>query len=205
MQLNVSHHILLDWWHSPKNSKKRSQKTVFLAFFQRFFGHALLRSMVHALTFCQMKVLIAIQNRGKFHLYIICGSKFINFQMFSWRCSSYKMGPFWEFLGLFSPKYRSNLLKFGSKVVYHNTKAVCERCFKITCLSGNGTYPKFSVLVHFWAQFTLRKMKILPKIKILPETASLGLSDDTSLKSQINRRILIKFIKNAHCLGPKWA
>ena len=123
--------------------------------------------------------------------------------MASWRCSIYEMSPFWGFLGLFSPKYSSSLLKFGGS--YYEKKTVCEQCFKITCLSTNGTYPKFTVLVHFWAQFTPGKMKILPKTKHFTETKSLGLSDDTSSKSQMNRRILIKFIKKPHFLGPKWA
>ena len=113
------------------------------------------------------------------------------------------MGLFWGFLGPFSPKYGSNLLKFGPEVVDHETKTVCEQCFKIRCLSANGTYPKLSVLVYFWAQFTRGKIKILPKTKIFPETTSLGLSDDTSPKSQIDRRILIKIIKKTPFLGPK--
>ena len=52
-------------------------------------------------------------NRGKFHHDNVCSSKVINFQMFSWRCSSHEMDLFWPFLGPFSPKYGSNLLKFG--------------------------------------------------------------------------------------------
>ena len=113
--------------------------------------------------------------------------------MFSWRCSS----PFWGCLGPFSPKYGSNFLKFGPEVAHHKTKKVCEQCFKIRCLSTNRRYPKFSVLVHFWAQFqfTPRKPKIFPKTKIFPETTSLGLSHDTSTNPQINWRILIKIPK----------
>ena len=41
--------------YSSENYKKRSQKTDFLAFSQRFFGHTLLRPMGPALIFCQMK------------------------------------------------------------------------------------------------------------------------------------------------------
>ena len=102
---------------------------------------------------------------------------------------------FGNFLGSFSPKYGSNLLKFGPEVVYHKTNTLREQSFKIECLSTNGTYPKYTVLVHFWAQFTPRKQKMLPKTKIFPETTSLGISNDSSPKSQINRRILIKNIK----------
>ena len=102
---------------------------------------------------------------------------------------------FGGFLGPFSPKYGWNFFKFGPGVVHQKIKTEYEQCFKIKWLSKNGTYPKFTVLVHFWAQFTLRKCKILPKSKVFPETTSLGLSNDTSPKSQINRRILTKIIK----------
>ena len=145
-----------------------------------------------------------IHTRGKFHLFTICGSKDINFQMFSWRCSSHEMGSFWGFLGRFSPKHGSNLLKFGPEVIYHETKKVYKQCFKIRCFSTNGTYTKFSVFDHFWAQFTPGTQNILPKTKIFPDSTSLGLSVDTSPKCQIDRRILIKIIKETYFLGPKW-
>ena len=148
---------------------------------------------------------MVIHNRGKFHLHTISGSKVINFQIVSWRCSSHQMGHFWGLVGPFSPKYCSNLLKFGPEVVHHETKSVCEQCFKIVNLNTKGTYPKFSFFDHFWAQFTPGKRIILTKTKFFPETTTFRLSDDTSPKSQINRRILIKIIKDTHFLGQKWA
>ena len=172
-----------------------------MASFQRFFGHALLRSVDHAPIFFQMKVLMLIHNPDKLHHDNICGSKVINFQMFLWRCSSHEMGRFWRFLGPFSRKYSLNLLKFGPEVVHHETKTVCEQLFKIRYLSTNGTYPKFSVLVHFWAQFTPKKRKILPKTKIFPKTTSIGISDYTSSKSQIDRRIGPKLPPGARSRG----
>ena len=82
------------FWYSAENSKILSQKNNFLAFFQSFFDHALLRSMVDAQIFCQIKGLMEIHNRGKFYLYGICGCWVINFQMFSWRCSIHELGHF---------------------------------------------------------------------------------------------------------------
>ena len=74
--------------------------------------------------------------------------------------------PFLEgFLGLFSHKCGSSLLKFRLEVVSHKTKGVFEHSFKIKSLNGNGTYPQFTILVHLWAQFTHGKPKILPKTK----------------------------------------
>ena len=93
--------------------------------------------------------------------------------MSSWRYSIHEMAPFRGFLGPFSPKYGSSLLKFRPEVAFHKTKTVSEQSFKIKCLSGNRTYPKLTVLVHFWAQFTPGKPKRLPKNKVFPETTSL--------------------------------
>ena len=164
-----------------KKYLKLSQKTNYLAHFERFSNCAPLYLLSYAPIFCQIKGHMVIHNRGKFHQHSICGSQVINFQMFSWQCSIHEMAPFWGFLGPFSPKYGSNQLKFEVEVVYHKTKTVYEQCFKIKCLSTtNGMYPKFTVLVHFWAQFTPGKQKILPKNKIFPETTFFRLSNDTS-------------------------
>ena len=76
------------------------------------------------------------------------------------------MAPFGGFLGPFCPKYGSSFLKFRPEVVFHNTKTVSEQSFKIKRLIGNETFPKLTVLVHFGAQFTPGKLKILPKNKI---------------------------------------
>ena len=105
-------------------------------------------------------------------------------------------GIFWCFFGCASPlNIATSLLKFLPEVVSHKTKRVSKQSFKIKCLSGNGTYPKLKVLVHFWAQFTPGKPKILPKTRIFPETTSLWLLNNTSTRSQINHRILIKLTK----------
>ena len=86
--------------------------------------------------------------------------------MFSWRCSIHETAPFlggerggWEGSGPGGPE--------GSQpeVVFHKTNTASEQSFKITCLSRNGTYPKLTVLVHFWAQFIPGRLKILPKTK----------------------------------------
>ena len=111
-------------------------------------------------------------------------------------------GIFWCFFGCASPlNIATSLLKFLPEVVSHKTKRVSKQSFKIKCLSGNGTYPKLKVLVHFWAQFTPGKPKILPKTRIFPETTSLWLLNNTSTRSQINHRILIKLIKKIHFWG----
>ena len=57
------------------------------------------------------------------------------------------------------------------------------------------TYPKLKVLVHFWAQFTPGKPKVLPKTKIFPETTSLSQSNNKYQvpdKSQNSYKINLK-------------
>ena len=105
------------------------------------------------------------------------------------------MAPFGEFLSTFIPKYCLSLLKFLAEVFSHNTKTVFEQSSKNLCLSSNGTYPKFIVLVYLWDWFTPGKRKILLKNKTFPKTISLGLSNNTSPRSQKNHRILIRLIK----------
>ena len=56
------------------------------------------------------------------------------------------LGGFWA---LSPPKSGPILLKFGPEVEYYETKTFCEQCSKILSLRGKGTYPKFTVLVHF--------------------------------------------------------
>ena len=81
---------------------------------------------------------------------------------------------FWlRFWALSPPNMTRFCRNFDQRYVFHNTKTLSEQSFKIKCLSGNGTYPKLIVLVHFWAQFTPRKLKILPKPIFFPETSSL--------------------------------
>ena len=124
--------------------------------------------------------------------------------MFSWRCNIHEMVSFGGFLGPFSTKYGSRLLQSRPDLVFHKTKTVSEQSErKIKCLCWNGTYPKLTVLVHFWAQFTKGKPKILPKTKIFPETTFLWLSYNTSPRSQINHRIVIKLVKIQPFFWPK--
>ena len=75
-------------------------------------------------------------------------------------------------------------------------KILLEKYFKNSNLGGNGTYSKFTVLVHLWAKFTPGKPKILPKTKISAKTAFLGLSNNVCPKSQKNQRSLVISIKS---------
>ena len=121
--------------------------------------------------------------------------KFMNFQINSWHVASMK----WPLLGGFWSLSPTNMTRvcwnFNQRYVFHKRKTFSEQSFKIKCLSGNRTYPKLMVLVHYYVQFTRRKPKILPKTKFFPEFSSLWLSNNTSSRSQINYRIFIKLIK----------
>ena len=152
----------------------------------------------------ELHTMDVVRNRGKFDLCSICGCQVINFQMFSWWYSIHEMAPLGEFLGPFSPNMTQICCNFDPRNASHKPKTVFEQFFKIQCSSVNGAYPKLTVLNHFWAHFTSRNPKILPKIKIFPETTSLWLSNNTSPRSQINHRILIKLILKKHFLGQIW-
>ena len=91
----------------------------------------------------QMKGLMKIHDRGKFHIYSICGSQVIKFQMFSWRCSIHEMGHFFGvggggvgggwggFWGHNFPKICNILLKFEPEVEFQETKTVYEQFLKL--------------------------------------------------------------------------
>ena len=121
---------------------KLSQKTGFLAHFERLFNYTLL---------CPDKlwryiILVSLISDA------FVGVKLSIFKCFHVRCSIFEMWSLLgEFLGPFSPKYDPILLKFWPEVISDKAK---KRQFMSSlpklCLSRNETYPKFTVLVHFW-------------------------------------------------------
>ena len=125
--------------------------------------------------------------------------------------SIHERAPFWDFLGLYSPNYSSILLK-GSVVVVNKTNTVFQKSFKIFNFGSNRTHAKFTVLVHFGAQFTARKLKILLKTRISSKTTYrpiyLGISNNVSLRSENNPIILVKssnfFLGGWSIGGPDW-
>ena len=107
--------------------------------------------MGDAQIFCQMKGLMKICNRGKFHLHSICGSKVINSQKFLWRCSIHEYG--------------SILLKLAPEVFFEETQTVFQEFWKNSNFCRNGTYPKFLHLVPLWPCFSTWRWRKLKKIK----------------------------------------
>ena len=77
-----------------------------------------------------------------------------------------------------------------------------EKSFKILNFGLHGTHPKCTVLVHFEAQFTVVKPKILPKTKISAKTEPLGIINNVSTNSQKNHIILVK-LSQKEIFGPK--
>ena len=62
-------------------------------------------------------------------------------------------GLFWGgFWALSFPNMVQFCWHFWQEVVSYNTKTVFEQSIKFFCLSREGMYPKFTVLVHFWTQ-----------------------------------------------------
>ena len=96
--------------------------------------------------------------------------------------------------GPFLPQIGSSLLKFRPEVVFHKKKIVSEQSFKIKCLSGNRTYPKLTVLVHFGTNLPLENPKYCQKNKFSQKLHPYD-CQIAHPRSQINHRILIKLIK----------
>ena len=81
------------------------------------------------------------------------------------------MAPFWGFFRTNSPKYCSILLKIWPEVVSNKTNTLFQKSVKILNFGSNGTYPKFTILVHFGVQFTARKAKMLLNTRISTKTS----------------------------------
>ena len=88
-----------------------------------------------------------------------------------------------------------DLAEILTEVVYNKTNKVFEKSFTILNFGPNRMHPKFTVLVHFGAQFTARKPKIFLKTKISEKAASLGISNNVNPRSQKHHRIIVKLSK----------
>ena len=84
MYCKVMHHIYYGFLQNVKNPKKFSQKTEFQAHFWKFFDSTLLRPFSCTPIFLEMKGLMEMYNRDKFHLYSISGCQVVKLQIFSW-------------------------------------------------------------------------------------------------------------------------
>ena len=92
----------------------------------------------------------------------------------------------WNLFGIFwtlSPKYCFILIK-PPEVVSNKKSAVFEKSFKILNFDSNGMQLKLTVSVYTGAQFTDGKPKRLVKSKIFVKTASLGIINNVTPRSQ---------------------
>ena len=130
-----------------------------------------------------------IHNRGKFHLYSICGSQVINVQMFRGDGVSIKL-PLLGGLWVLSPPDTAQFWWiFFPEIASHTSNKLLQQSFKNLYLSRKGTYWKCTVLVHIWNKFTPAKCKTLPKGSFLVKTTSLGLWNKTGSRSERIHRI----------------
>ena len=178
---------------SIKKWSKLGQKSYFLAHFKSFFVYALLHPMSYDPRFCQMKYVI------KIYLIFV---KLKIFKVFGTDSASMKWLLF-GFFGPLHPKILFNLAEiFWPEVVSNKANTAFEKSFKILSITSNETHAKFTVLVQFAAQFKNPKIlvfkylrnttKILLKTQISAKTVSFGVSNNISLRSQKNHRILAK-------------
>ena len=148
MQCKLTHHIYSGFSQNVINSQKFSQKLNFWLIFGSFSITPSYAFLVTPQFLCQIKGLMKMYNRAKFHLSSICGSQVIKFEMFSWRCSIHEMAHFGGFLGPNSPKYGQILLKLLPEVVLKDRKAVFEESLKNRNFYKNRQYPKFGRFVQ---------------------------------------------------------
>ena len=149
--------------------------------------------MSYASRFCQMKYLIKIYIWGN-----ICGCEVKNFQSCLYWFSIHEMAPFMGFWALTPQNIVQSYWNFEQRLSFDKTNAVFENSFKVLNFSSEGTHPKFTVLVHFGAQFIAGKPRILLKTTISPKAASLGISNNLSPRSQRNHKIFAKLSKNSN-------
>ena len=84
--------------------------------------------------------------------------------MYSWQCSIHEIAPFLWGRGFWTLSH-PNL----ARVCWNFVRlfyAVSIQSFKIKCLGGNKTYPKLTVLVHIWVQFTPRNQRYCQKPQV---------------------------------------
>ena len=98
--------------------------------------------------------------------------------------------PFLWVFGLLLPQILFDLMKLWPETICNKKNTVSEKYFKILHFGTNGMQLKFTVLVHSGAKLTAGKPKILLKTNISAKTASLGIINNVSVKSQKNLRIL---------------
>ena len=138
----------------PKNSAKNLISWLIFGSFWITPSHVLL---VVPQFLCQMRGLTELHNRGKFHLYSICGFEVKKFEMFLWQWSIHEMAYFWAFLGPNSPKYGPILLKFARQLLFRESNALAQEFFKNSNFYRNRTSPKFAlflVFVRLWGCFS---------------------------------------------------
>ena len=111
-------------------------------------GHTLRALWCHAQIFCQMKGLMKIHNRAKFHCHSICGSQVICSQSFSYQKKGGFMAAFGWFLVYYNPKSSLICTKF-SPVMHCIASITYVTVFDIFLkISGNGAKNPI-----FWAFF----------------------------------------------------
>ena len=124
MQYKVMHHIYHGFYKMLKIPKNSAKKLIFWFIFGSFWITPYYALEVTPQFLYQMKELIQIHNRGKFHLYSISGCEVKKFEMFSWWWSIHEMAHFWAFSGPKSSKCGSILLKFAPQLLLKESKTL---------------------------------------------------------------------------------
>ena len=129
METNILHHIYYGFWYSAENFKKLTQKPHFVVGIENFLDPTLFCPLGDIPIFGQMKGLLEIHNRGKFHWYSICGCQVIYLQIFSY----HQKAAFLAVFGWFLVDYRTK-----SSLIYTKLSPVMQ------CKA------KYNICYSFW-------------------------------------------------------
>ena len=138
--------------------------------------------MSYALFFCQVKDLMKIHNRGKFHQYSICGCQVKKIQILGSNSAS-MIWLFEEVFGPLLPQLWSNFAQILTRVNTIGSKNIVWKYFVwIWVFMEKGTDPKFALLVRLWPRMSYWRW---PKSKkMYGKTLAIGLSKSRLCQNQ---------------------
>ena len=88
------HHIYYGFYKMLKIPKNSAKKLIFWLIFKSFWITPSYTLAVTPQFLYQIKGIMKMHNRGKFHFYRISGCEVKKFEMFSWRWSIHEMAHF---------------------------------------------------------------------------------------------------------------
>ena len=133
--------------------------------------------------FCQVKDLMKIHNRDKFHQYSICSCHVKNFQSFAYRHYIHEMALFGRFFGPHLPKYGPFLPKIVTrKSILANKSIDWKLLWRVRSFMEKQRTQSVHFLSNLDLSSPLKMAKIVQNI-FFGNTAAIGLSKYVKIKA----------------------